>query len=223
MNYSEFKDHLLIYLWKQNDLDLIGSLDNLIKMADSELNTRLAISEQENTALIYATTDTVQMPGDYDDMRSIASPKVGELTYVSPAELYTKRSYTPRQILPVYSLQGNILLLAGPFEKPNETWEGDQRVKLILTYYRKVPDFMLYDASWVADKYLALYTYTVLKHAAPFLREDERVGLWTQNYEALITQLGEVDANRRARGVQADLPLPRPASAPSSRSTMRGN
>ena len=47
MNYTEFKTHLLTFLWKANDADLVASLDNLIIMANAELGRKLTISERE--------------------------------------------------------------------------------------------------------------------------------------------------------------------------------
>lgn len=199
MNYADFKAHLLVFLWKQNDLDLIGSLDNLITMANSELNVSLRISDTEVSTLLYADTDTVQLPLDYKSFRLVMSPQLGELTYVTPSDLFTKRVNYAGQTLPFFSLQSGQMLLCF-FPDPTA---ADPRLPLIVTYDTAIPDFRLSGTSWFADKFLSLYTYAVLMQTAPFLREDERFALWEQRYNTLLGTLNEEDAFFRNRGVAA--------------------
>lgn len=218
MTYQEFKDHLLVYLWKQNDQDLIASLDNIIAMAESELNIQEPITQQETSITINPVTDHYTMPSDYRDIRSVNETTIGRVNYVMPEELYNRRINT-NAVLPIYSIQGSKLLFAGPIDPSTGDWPITVTPEFVITYYQKVPNFKVTDQSWLADDHLALYTYAVLKHTAGFLREDARLPVWINQYDTLLTQLGNIDANKRARGVEADVPLPYPASALTYRSS----
>lgn len=206
MTYDEFKTYLTTFLWKTGDTVLANNLDNLIVMAHSDLNNSLKVQEMD-VALSESVTDVdYTLPADYRRIRTVQVTELGELLYVQPALLYTYRDVDASEVAPVYSLSGsNTLLLAGPISVANP-------VTLNITYHSKVPDFATTDTSWLADNYLALYTYAVLRHSAGFLREDERVALWEQQYRAALMQINEDDAFHRARGVANKERLPRQAS-----------
>lgn len=85
-------------------------------------------------------------------------------------------------------------------------------INITVDYNRKVPDFGVALTSWVADKYLDIYVYCVLKQTAPFLREDERLQVWTSLYNEGILTAVDDSAFEKARGPSAAMPLPRQAS-----------
>lgn len=214
MTFTEFKDHLITFLWKAGDQVLIANLDNLIKMADSELNRKLLIPEREVSTVMQVTSQDFPLPTDYYSFRDIMSAaynrNLGEWKYLTPAELLTQRAGVnygdPSNWASVYSLRGtDTIMLAGNFSETSP-------VELQLTYQTKVPDFATTDTSWLAEFYLDLYTYAVLKHATTFLREDERLQVWGQLYNDALISAIETAEYERVRGKSAQMQLPRAAS-----------
>lgn len=218
MNYAEFKAHLVTFLWKDGDQVLIDNIDSLIEMADDDLNTLLKIPDLEGMVDITVLDVTVDVPTDFYKVRTMALTQLGELFYVEPGKIpYLRENAAEMQ--PVYSLTGGgantKILLTGPINSSTPP-------TLTLIYQKRLPDFKGTDASWFADDHKALYTYSILSHASAFLREDERIAQWSQMAGTRLENLNSDAAFNRARGMGANVPLPRPASAVSYRNWRRG-
>jgi hypothetical protein len=173
-------------LWRQNDTDLANNLDNLIRMADSELNRKLDIQRREATAVIAPEVEDFVLPTDFYQMISLTnqqperqvrqgSMKNSTFSAVQSTRVATKSVY----IEPVYYAQrsaaANTLYLVGPFSATNAG-------AFALEYRAAVPDFQTDDTSWLEADFLDLYVYAVFKHCAIFLREDDRL----QSYNSLM-------------------------------------
>lgn len=211
MEYQAFKDHLVTFLWKEGDQTLIDSLDNLIRMADSELNVALNLESTSHSSVLEVKQQVVQLPSEVTKIRSVVletATDLKELKYCPLPRLLEARRSRPTEFHSIYYNQNHLMYLAGPF--------GIEQVTttpiLVVTYGPRLPNYKENNASWFADEHLSLYTYAVLKHASAFLREDERVPLWEAQYEKLVMLLREEDAFHGKAGVYTDMPLPRPSS-----------
>jgi hypothetical protein len=200
MNYAAFKTFLATFLWKQNDTDLVANLDSLITMANAELNTRLNIQRRETTLAIAPTTQDYALPTDFRSMVSLNNNSAvdkRQFRNTTASDIYSMRVDSPDQVLPFYSVaqgaSGKLLRLVAPFSV-------SAAGSMVLVYRANVPDFAVTDTSWVADDYLDLYTYTVLSHTAPFLREDERVQLWLQMKTDALVAADDEDKRQIAFG-----------------------
>lgn len=180
MNYTQFKTYLSTFLWKQNDTDLANNLDSLIRMADGELNRSLDIQRRETTVLLAPETEDYELPADFRHMVSVSNlSQTSESAFkvTTASDIYRMRQRTnSANIMPFYCVAQDtgsqkLLRLVGPFSASNPG-------NLLLVYRSNVPDFQALNASWLETDFLDLYVYTILSHAAPFLREDERVAMW---------------------------------------------
>ena len=193
MDYTEFKTHLLTFLWKANDADLVASLDNLIIMANSELGRKLTISEREEVLELSIGDETSLLPDDFSHMITL-SYSLGTLVSCTAAKLAEDRLLlAPPGDNGHYRIRGKYLELAGTFDAVSPT-------TFTIFYRSKIPDFEALDVSYLADDYLDLYTYAVFKHAAPFLREDERVALWKDMYKEALESVLEDDKWNKTYG-----------------------
>ncbi|SFL44717.1 phage adaptor protein [Shimia aestuarii] len=195
MTYDEFKTYLATFLWKDNDQVLIDNLDSLIQMADAELNQLFKVQQRLKTATISVDNQDFELPSDYRSIRDLTRlTNVAETYgYVPPTELYKNRVNAPQLgSRPVYSLVGSTLLLSGDYTTPTA---------FQIVYYDKIPDYQDTDASWVADDFLNLYVYAVLRQTVMFLREDERLPLWNSLFTDALKVALQEDAHERARGV----------------------
>lgn len=211
LNYQQFKDHLVTYLWKTGDTQLINSLDNLIAMADAELRTSLRVSDREVSNTIITSEIKTPLPSDYHSMRGVVSTdsslNLPEFKYKSPSELmslYTRSNTDSWR--PFYSLEDKLIILAGP-----TTGLPENEIELIITYKQGIPDYKTDDSSWVSDEYLNIYTYCVLKQSGMFLREDERLPNWVILYQDALDKAIDDSAHNRQRGVYSSKQLPRVA------------
>lgn len=183
--YAQFKAYVTTYLWRDNDTDLANNLDSLIDQADDELDTMTRTwQRRQKTVVIAPTSEDFSLTANVADFQAVDSlvnnsadtlfaSSVKVMKQLPLVQLYGKRAVnTGQRFMPFYAIDRNdgtlFLRLIGPFSVSDP---GD----MTLVYRIGIPDYAGDDASWMEDEYLNLYLYTVLKHCAMFLREDERV------------------------------------------------
>jgi hypothetical protein len=70
-----------------------------------------------------------------------------------------------------------------------------------LLYYPKTTALSSSNAdNWLLLEAPDVYLYGALLHSAPYLGEDERVGVWAQMYGAAVSQLNQSSENARFSG-----------------------
>ena len=194
MTYQEFKTFLTTFLWRDGDTVLISNLDSLIKMAETEMNRVLKVEDRTVTADASITDNILTVPIDYREMRNMSIPGRGPLTYLSPLQFARVEATTGNGNWPlVFTVSNRLIRLLGNFNPQTP-------VPVTMVYYANVPDFKAEDESWVAEDYLDVYTYCALKHAAPFLREDDRLQVWKDLYGTALQTALEENANRKNTG-----------------------
>lgn len=102
-----------------------------------------------------------------------------------------------------------VQMSAGEVTTGSETQLSE--ITVVCDYRTTVPRFKDADSSWLADEYLDLYTYSVLRQTAPFLREDERLQVWQAMHDEALASALDVSAFEQSKGTFASKPLPRAA------------
>lgn len=193
MNYATFTSFLRTFLWKQNDTDLANNIDSLVVMANAELSRVLDLKRREESSTIAPTGEDFVLPSNFRHMIAVIglqSPMKGTFANTTASHIYEMRAKGRSEVgAPYYHVAQDgadkVLRLVGPFSVSNPGSIG-------IVYRAAIPDFAVADASWLADDYLDLYTYAVLSHTAPFLREDERLPVWqTMKSDAIATAIIE--------------------------------
>jgi hypothetical protein len=195
-SYADFKTYILTHLWRENDTALQNNLDVLIQKADDELDKMTRDwQRRQRSARIQPTTvdfDLTAAVSDFQAVRSLTQNVTGfskSLTQALPQEIYHLRATCGDTMQPYYAVERDAttfyLRLVGPLSVSNA---GD----LQLAYRAALPDYASADASWLEDEYLDLYSYTVMKHCALFLREDERLQTYTAMQIAAL-ETAEID------------------------------
>lgn len=186
LNYAEFNDFLLTHLWRQGDSVVAANLPQIIKTAEAELDTRFKVEERNAVSAAQAIGRQVSLPSDYRSMIALSNPRLGGMKYVTQQDYASKVvRYSSGSPSKYYTVSNSAIWLTGA-ATPTSPFD------MTMVYYRRVPDFQATDESWLADKFFNVYLYCVLKHTAPFLREDERVGTWVNFFnEAFDTAMEE--------------------------------
>tara|TARA_R110000851_G_scaffold325604_1_gene493719 strand:- start:32426 stop:33100 length:675 start_codon:yes stop_codon:yes gene_type:complete len=190
MTYTEFKTFLVDTLWRQNDTDLSNNLDKFITIAENELSRSLTIQQREAAVVIAPTTQDYTLPADFKQIMSVSNMNTalqigtGPMMATTLSNIITTREATNSSyVSPMYYAKRgsstSTLYLSGPFSVANPGMFN-------LQYRAGVPDFAADDASWLEDEYLDLYMYTVFKHVAIFLREDERMQTYAAYAQAAL-------------------------------------
>ena len=203
MTFDEFQTYLMTHLWKTGDSIVLNNLPTIILTAEAELNRTLKVEDRVSVLDMQATSIAWPLPPDYRSMRHLSSPQRGEMNYNIPADFANKRAAktcTGKD----YTVVNKTLRLIGNItpEAPLdlETW-----------YYRNIPkmaDDPEETSNWLLQDYFDVFLYCVLKHTAPFLREDERLQVWgTLFSDAMIAALDE-DNDRKYAGSPLKVKFP---------------
>jgi hypothetical protein len=81
------------------------------------------------------------------------------------------------------------------YPTPNATTDFE------LLYYQKLPALSSSNAdNWLLLEAPDVYLYGALLHSAPYLAEDERVGVWAQMYAAAVQRLNQVSEDAMFSG-----------------------
>lgn len=210
--YAEFKTWLQTFLWKSNDTVVANNLDNLITMANAEMERDLDIHERTRTETVTVTTnDFVPFVAGLTEFDSIISIVDTDKS---------KGDGKPFRAVPlstIYQLRTNYAGIYYPYYAPDnltndaasastyyirfpDNWSATATGSINLTFRKAIPDYATDNISWVEHQYLDYYTYTVLSHAAPFLREDDRVPLWIKMKTDALNSILEDDKHRKSLG-----------------------
>jgi hypothetical protein len=91
---------------------------------------------------------------------------------------------------PCYTIIGNDLFVTGDVDSDG--------VDIEIGVYRKVPP--LDGANWLYNNHIGLYTFASLAASAPWLMEDERMGIWESKAQAFIMQMNETHLTDKTGG-----------------------
>ena len=182
MTYSELKTNIANYL---NRSDLTSFLDIYIDNTEAELNRRLRTKDMVKRATATADSQYLALPTDWLEAINV------EITSNNFRPLFQQSI----ESLDVYR-QANDNVTGSPiyFAVVDKSLElaptPDTSYTLQLTYYGSVD--ALSDSqttNFVSTGHPDVYLYGALKHASIFLMEDERVPLFTAQFEKALEEM----------------------------------
>lgn len=194
-NYSNLQTTIADFL---NRDDLTSVIPTFIQLAEAQMNRDLRhwrmevrASGQQSAGDAY-----MQIPSDWiETIRfHITDDGTKPLDLMSRKAIEDKRagnenmSGTPRY----YTHADSQFEL---FPTPNETTNTE------LLYFAKIPSLSDSNTTnWLLEDAPDVYLYGALLHSAPYLAEDERVGVWAQMYGASIQRLNDSSDDARMSG-----------------------
>lgn len=189
--YANLKTAIAAWLWRPNDTDLTAQVPDFIALAEAEMNRRIKTRRKTIRAEATISAEFIDLPSDYDSPISFvieSTDPVTRLTYIDPDKATELKSttYTSAGVPVYYSIVGDEFEI---IPAPDGSYTGE------LTYRQKIT--ALSDSNttnWVLTGHPDLYLYGALKHAAPWLQDDERIAVWGTFFEAAIQSLEREDS-----------------------------
>jgi len=193
--YTELKSAIADFL---NRDDLTSVIPTFIALAESQINRDVRHWKMEKRASGQQSAGDayMQIPADWlETIRfHITDGGTRPLDLISRKALEDKRagnenmSGTPRY----YTHADSQFEL---YPTPNETTNVE------LLYYAKTDALSESNAdNWLLLDSPDVYLYGALVHSAPYLAEDERVGVWAQMYGAAVSRLNEMSEKSQLSG-----------------------
>ena len=181
-SYSELRSSIADWL---NRGDLTAVIPDFISLAEAQMERRLPTQKMVKRANATIDTPFSAIPSDLLSVKSLvltSTAPVQPLVFLTEDELDAKK-YTYRSTgKPLYfALVGNqIEVLPAP----------DTGYTVEITYVATLPKLSDSNTSnWVLARHPDVYLYGSLLQAAPYLRDDERVGLWSSQYQSAIEDM----------------------------------
>jgi len=181
-SYSELKSSIADWL---NRGDLTAVIPDFISLAEAQMERKLPTQKMVKRANATIDTPFSALPSDFLSAKSLiltSTSPVRQLTFISQDELDAKKYIYSATGKPNYfALVGNqIEVLPAP----------DSSYTAELTYIATLSKLSDSNTSnWVLARHPDVYLYGSLLQAAPYLRDDERVGLWSSQYQAAMEDM----------------------------------
>ena len=182
MTYAELKTAIANYL---NRSDLTSDLDTFIDNVEAELNRRLRTKDMIKRATATADSQYLAVPTDWIEAINveITSNDFSPLFQQSIESLDVyRKSNNNSSGQPVYFAMVDDSIELAP------TPDGEYTLQL--TYYAKISALSDTNTSnFVSVSHPDVYLYGALKHASIFLMEDERIPMFTQQFEKALEEM----------------------------------
>jgi hypothetical protein len=174
-----------------NRADLTAIIPTFVALAEAGMSTDERFRTQSLTVRSQAllTSAVITLPADFLEMTAlrlvgVVPPVTGSetLEYMAPADLDEIRSTyaTPGQPR-YYTIVGQSLEV---LPAPDKAYTAE-----MLYHSRATPLSATNQTNPILANHPGLYLYGVLMQAAPYLKDDERIGVWSSAYGTLAEQL----------------------------------
>ncbi len=197
-SYSTLKSSIADWL---NRDDLTSVIPDFISLAEAQIERKVPTQKMVKRANATIDTPFSALPADFVSAKSLvltSTAPVQPLVFLSEDELDAKKWTYRTTGKPIYyALIGNqIEVLPAP----------DTGYTAELTYVATLAKLSDSNTSnWVLERHPDVYLYGSLLQAAPYLRDDERVALWTTLYGQALEDM--IVQNERAAFSQGRLAM----------------
>jgi hypothetical protein len=179
--YAELQASIAGWLSRGN---LTARIPDFITLAEARFNRKLRVREMETVVSGTLSGQTLTPPTDLLEIQRLAIYPTGaevELEYTAPK---TMAKYGTETGQPFYFTTMNQALYVAPIPDGNYAYK--------LFYVQKVPALSGSNATnWLLTSAPDVYLYAALLEAEPYLKNDKRVPLWANAYNAAIVDLQE--------------------------------
>jgi hypothetical protein len=193
--YNALKSSIADFL---NRDDLTSVIEDFITLAESQINRDVRHMKMEARANGQqdANDEYMQIPSDWVETIRLHLTRTGTtvLNLISRDAMADKRAANENMAgtPSAYTHADSQFQL---YPTPNATTDFE------LLYYQKLPALSSSNAdNWLLLEAPDVYLYGALLHSAPYLAEDERVGVWAQMYAAAIQRLNQVSEDAMFSG-----------------------
>lgn len=181
MTYLQLKNMIADTLNRQ---DLTAVIPSFIQLAEAEMARKVKHWKQEKRVTLSLDESHETLPSDWLETINMYLSDGSPILFTPIAEISREKLSYPANGKPrMYTIN------AGEFEfypVPDTSYD------LTMVYRARTPELTQDDdTNWILNDYPDVYLYSALLHTAPYLQDDERVGLWASLKEAAIMSLNQ--------------------------------
>jgi hypothetical protein len=187
--YSELTDAVADWL---NRSDLTSVIPTFIALAETQMNRQIRHRKMVTRADATLSTPYFAVPNDWlENIRfQLNTNPITPLVYVTPEQLAEDKQ--------TYSTGGQPMFFTMVGQQFQILPEPDGDYDAELTYYAKIPALSETNTSnWLLTEAPDLYLYGALLQSAPYIKEDERVAVWSSIYQSIAENMRLADESAR--------------------------
>lgn len=191
--YDELKSTIADWL---NRDDLLTVIPSFVQLAEVGMERVLRTRNMLTRSTATIDTQYSAVPSDFLEVRTIKligiSP-IQPLTFLTMEEMDALDAKTSANGKPLYfTLVGNQI-------RVNPAPAGSYTAEL--SYFAKLDKLSGSVASnWILQNHPDAYLYGALLQAAPYLKDDERISIWTTLYAAAVEAMKQADERAATSG-----------------------
>lgn len=175
-----------------NRTDLTSVIPSFIRNAEAGIRRDVRVRAMDTSADITITAGVGAIPDGFLYARRLILDNAiaWSLDYVVPEVLYSSSVYIDTGTAVAYTIEGESLIF-----RPST----DETGKIL---YVKAFDSLSAesDTNWLLTNAYDVYLYGSLLHAAPYLKEDGRIGTWAQMYTQAVQAVNKQENLARFSG-----------------------
>lgn len=188
--YSELKTAIYKWLVKDSNDPYYDSsmMDNIIFMAESELNRRLRVRQMRDTASVAITSSVNEspLPTGFIEVYSLWIDTPTQEVQSASAGFFTRNGLYLQTGIPRYFF----------INGTNFVWGGipDSDYTVTVEYYKKVPNLSdSQTTNQILTDFPDMYLFICLKHAYIASQDVEREGVYEQRVATLLAEINSKD------------------------------
>lgn len=196
MDYSSLQTSIANWL---NRDDITSVIPDFISLTESELQRMLRVRQMLRNADTTTDQEAILLPSDFLELRHITlTDQNYPLALASLAEIDLIRKNMGRTAQPTH-----VAVFKSKFELAPSP---EKEYKLEIVYYQQIPALSSETTTnWLLSEYPDIYLFGALSKASAFIGEDERTGIWKNDFLSAVNQLQEADRMALQKGMRKSL------------------
>jgi hypothetical protein len=180
--YSDLQTSVADYLDRS---DMTSVIPTWIDLAEAQFQRVIRDRRMLQRSTADVDSQFTQLPSDFLEMLNIQlnGSTIQGLEYRTPSALDAERPFLNQYGKPIFfSIVGETLEV---LPNPNGTAYTTE-----LLYYQKIPALSDSNTSnWLLTNHPDVYLFGTLKQSAPYLKNDERLTVWSALYQQAVEEL----------------------------------
>lgn len=167
--------------------DLTSVIPDFIALSEARMKRDPRVRQLARTDFtVDAETETTSVLTNFEELESIYldgdNSRYAELDVVSPGALHEyQRRYGPTGMPRAVAVVNGTLVFAPV---------PDQSYSFVASYYQSFDALTTTDSTnWVLTSHPDAYLYGALTEAAPYMKDDERIAIWSQRYDTALEEI----------------------------------
>lgn len=186
MNYAELKAAIADTLNRQ---DLTAQIPLFVRLVEAQMRREISSRKDFDHLDLSGAQGSIGLPCDFAGVLSLTAygQPNRKIVYMSP-DMWDEQWLTSYSAPHYYTLTKTRLLFS-----PSVEFDG------LLRYWKHMcPLKADHDSNWILDHHPDAYLYGACMHAAPYLKDDDRIGVWNGFYASAITAINAESVEQQA-------------------------